>query len=61
MFGHFVGLALEGLTSTAGYTQLIDELTHFVSGGFSSIDLISCNKPEIVNTELTILFLNKAS
>ena len=49
VFGHFVGLALKVLTSTAGYTQLIDKLTRFVSGEFSSIDLISCNKPEIVS------------
>ena len=33
------GKELDSLTSTAGYTQLIDKLTHFFSGGCSCIDL----------------------
>ena len=37
------GKELDSLTSTAGYTQLIDEPTHFFSGGCSCIDLIFCN------------------
>ena len=44
-----VGKALDILNSTAGYTQLIDKQTHFFSGGSSCIDLIFCNKPEIVS------------
>ena len=43
------GKELDSLTSTAGYTQLIDKPTHFISGGSSCIDLIFCNKPEIVS------------
>ena len=41
------GKVLDSLTSTAGYTQLIDKATHFISGGSSYVDLIFCNKPEI--------------
>ena len=43
-----VGKELEALTSTAGYSQLIDKPTHFFNGGSSCIDLIFCNKPEFV-------------
>ena len=43
------GKESESLTSTAGYTQLIDKPTHFFSGGSSCIDLIFCNNPEIVS------------
>ena len=32
-----------------GYTQSIDKPTHFFNGGFLCIDLIFCNKPEIVS------------
>ena len=53
-FVHFVhvhsngGQELDFLTSTVGYTKLIDRETHFFSGGSSCIDLIVCKKPEIV-------------
>ena len=43
------GKELDTLTSTAGYTQLIDKPTHFFSGGCSCIDLIFCNKPELIS------------
>ena len=43
-----VGKELEALTSTAGYSQLIDKPAHFFNGGSSYIDLIFCNKPEFV-------------
>ena len=43
------GKELDSLTSTAGHTQLIDKPTHFFSRGSSCIDLIFCNKPEIVS------------
>ena len=43
-----VGKELEALTSTAGYSQLIDKPTNFFNGGSSCIDLIFCNKPEFV-------------
>ena len=43
------GKDLGTLTSTAGYTQLIDKPTHFFSGGCSYIDLIFCNKPELIS------------
>ena len=43
------GKELDSLTSTAGYTQLSDKPTHAFSGGSSFIDLIFCNKPEIVS------------
>ena len=43
------GKELDSLTSTAGYTQLIDKPTHFFSGGCSCIDLIFCNKPELIS------------
>ena len=43
------GKESESLTSTAGYTQLIDKPTHFFSGRSSCIDLIFCNNPEIVS------------
>ena len=43
-----VGRELEALTSTSGYSQLIDKPTHFFNGGSSCIDLIFCNKPEFV-------------
>ena len=42
------GKELDFLTSTAGYTQ--DKLTHLFSCISSYINLILCNKPEIVNT-----------
>ena len=57
------GKELDILTSTAGYTQLIDKPTHFFSGGCSCIDLIFCNKPELIS-EYGIdhsLFLNMSS
>ena len=40
---------LDYLTSTAGYTQLIDKPTHFFSGRCSCINLIFCNKPELIS------------
>ena len=43
------GKKLYSLTSAAGYSQLIDKPTHFFSGGSSCIDLIFCNKAEIVS------------
>ena len=43
------GKELVSLTTTAGYTQLIDKLTPFFIGRSSCIDLIFCNKPAIVN------------
>ena len=43
------GKELYSLNSIAWYTQVIDKLTHLFSGGSSCIDLILCNKPEIVN------------
>ena len=47
-----------------GYTQLINKLTQFFSGGSSCIDLISCNKAKslkkIANAESTILFFKHA-
>ena len=43
------GKNLDSLTSTAGYTQLIDKPTHFFSGGYSCIDLTFCSKPAIVS------------
>ena len=43
-----VGRESEALTSTSGYSQLIDKPTHFFNGGSSCIDLIFCNKPEFV-------------
>ena len=52
--------SLASLTFAAGYTQLINKLTQFFSGGSSCIDLISCNKPKslknLLNAESTILF-----
>ena len=42
------GKELDTLTSTAEYTQLIDKPTHFFSGGCFCIDLIFCNKPELI-------------
>ena len=38
------GKELDSLTSTAGYTQLIDKPTHLFSGGSFCIDLIFCEK-----------------
>ena len=43
------GKELNSLTSTAGFTQLIDKPTHFCSGGCSCIDLIFCNKPKLIS------------
>ena len=43
------GKELDTLTSTAGYTQLINKPTHFFSGGCSCIDLIFCNNPELIS------------
>ena len=43
------GKELDSLTSMTGYTQLIDKPTHFFSGGCSCIDLIFCNKPELIS------------
>ena len=43
------GKELNSLTSMAGCTQLIDKPTHFFSGGCSCIDLIFCNKPELIS------------
>ena len=43
------GKEVDSLTSTAGYTQPIDKLIHFFSGGSSCIDLIFFNKPKIVS------------
>ena len=42
-------LIFKNQSSTAGYTQLIDKPTCFFSGGCSCIDLIFCNKPELVS------------
>ena len=43
------GKELDFLTSTAGYTQLINKPTHLFSGESSCINLIFCNNPEIVS------------
>ena len=43
------GKELDILTSTAGYTQLIDKPTHFFSDGCSCNDLIFCNKVELIS------------
>ena len=43
------GKELDTLTSTARYTQLIDKPTHFFRYGCSCIDLIFCNKPELIS------------
>ena len=43
------GKELDTLTLMAGYTQLIDKPTHLFSGGCSCIDLIFCNKPELIS------------
>ena len=42
------GKELDFLTSTAGYAQLTYKPTHFFSYGSSCIDVIFCNKPQIV-------------
>ena len=56
--------SLASLTFAAGYTQLINKLTQFFSGGSSCIDIISCNKPKslkkLANAESTILFFKHA-
>ena len=56
--------SLASLTFSAGYTQLINKLTQFFSGGSSCIDIISCNKPKslknLANAESTILFFKHA-
>ena len=43
------GKELDSLTSTAGYTQLINKPTHFFTGGYSWIDLVFPNKPELIS------------
>ena len=43
------GKELYSLTSTTGCSQLIDKSTNVFSGGSFYIDLIFCNKPEIVS------------
>ena len=43
------GKELDTLTLTAEYAQLIDKPTHFFSGGCSCIDIIFCNKPELIS------------
>ena len=42
-------LIFKNQSSTAGYTQLIDKPTYFFSGGCSCIDLMFCNKPELIS------------
>ena len=44
-----VGKELDSLTSTAGYTQLIDKSTHFFKGRSSCIDLSFCNKTDFIS------------
>ena len=48
-FNSNAGKELESLTSRAGFTQLTDKPSNFLSGGSSCIDLIFCNKPEMVS------------
>ena len=43
------GKELDALTSRAGYTKLIEKLIHFFRDGSSCIDLVFCNRPEIVS------------
>ena len=39
---------LDIITSTAGYTQIIDKLTHFTNHSSSCIDLIFTSNPSII-------------
>ena len=43
------GHALDTLTSSTGYKQIINKPTHIVSNSFSCIDLIFCNKLNIIS------------
>ena len=43
------GLELDSLTSSAGYTQIIDKTIHAVNGSMSCIDLIFCINQNVIS------------
>ena len=43
------GLELDSLTSSAGYTQIMDEPTHAVNSSMSCIDLIFCTNLNVIS------------
>ena len=43
------GLELESLTSSAGYTQIIDKPAHVVNSSMSCIDLIFCTNLNVIS------------
>ena len=44
-----VGQKLDSLTSSAGYSQIIDEPTHIVNSSTSCIDLIFCTNTSVIS------------
>ena len=45
------GLELDSLTSSAGYTQIMDKPTHAVNSYMSCIDLIFCNNLNVISKQ----------
>ena len=43
-----IGKELDTITSTAGYSQIIEKPTHFTNNSFSCIDLIFTSNPSIL-------------
>ena len=44
-----IGQELDSLTSSAGYSQIIDKLSHIVNNSMSCIDLIFCTNANVIS------------